>query len=88
MTTITVTRHFSGFADVADSFELGNAEHEGSTELGRYLLPDGYTLDSVYGVVRDAAGYQCGIYADNAGHPTLISLAGPNTATPRLVEAR
>lgn len=73
MTTILVTRHYSGFANIADRFSLGNHEHEGNASLASYELPAGYVLQD--GVIYDTADIQCEII-DVDGAPVVMSLAG------------
>lgn len=79
MTTILVTRHFSGFANRADSFSIGDNEHEGNAACTRYTLPAGYSLAD--GAIYDASGFAARIYPGEAGEPVLVSLAGPAADT-------
>ncbi|MFG1454460.1 hypothetical protein V5F44_19730 [Xanthobacter sp. V2C-8] len=79
MTKITVTRMYSGFSNVADSFSLGNMEHEGNAAASSYDLPDGYTVDG--GVLYDPMGYACEIIAGHGGSLTLVSRAGTHGDT-------
>ena len=85
MTQIVLTRHYSGFRNVADYFSVGNNE-AASTSVARYDLPAGYSIDG--DVVRDSAGYECAIYPDRTtGRPQIYSLAGPISASPILAPA-
>lgn len=74
-TTVIITRHYSGFVNVADSFEIGNTEHEGSAATGVYRLPEGYTLH--LGRIYDTSNYACEIHPGDDDRPRLYSLAGP-----------
>lgn len=73
MTEVQITRHFSGFTNVADKFSVGNHEAEGSATLSIYKLPAGYTVSD--GKIYDPSGIECLITAEN-GHVTLVSYAG------------
>ena len=85
MIKVTLTRHYSGFRNVADSFSVGNNE-DASTSVASYELPAGYSIDG--DVVRDSAGYECAIYPDRrTGRPQIYSLAGPISASPILAPA-
>lgn len=77
---ITVTRHFSGFTNVADRFELGDHEHRGNASASEYYLPDGYSDGA--SAIYDPLGIRCEIVADEEGRPTLTSLTGRWTDTP------
>ncbi|WP_323034130.1 hypothetical protein [Pararhodobacter sp.] len=90
MQTVTLTRMYSGFTNIADSYEIGVHESEGKAACGDYILPEGYTLgvdrmgaDSVF----DPAGYPCQIYARKHG-PYLVSMAGTCPDTPVLEESK
>lgn len=74
MTTITITRLFSGFQNVEDRFALGDLEHDGNAAAGRYVMPAGYSVDT--GLIRDPAGIECAIVDDGNGRPMLVSRAG------------
>lgn len=87
MTKVTITRHYSGFTNVADKFSLGNREHEGDAAATDYNLPEGYEVDETYNVIRDAAGYECAIALHGSGKPQLISRAGPIGTVTVLTEA-
>lgn len=84
MTAVTLTRHYSGFRNVADKFSVGDNEMADSS-VSDYLLPDGYEVDG--DMIRDANGYQCAIVPHGSGRPQLISLAGPTQAQPVLERA-
>lgn len=73
--TIIITRHYSGVVNAADSFEIGNTEHEGNAATSVYRLPEGYTLHQ--GRVYDTSDYACEIHPGDDGQPWLYSLAGP-----------
>lgn len=86
MTTVTLTRHYSGFQNVADKYSVGSNEHAGRASVSDWILPDGYEVDD--DVIRDAAGYECAIIPDDdSGRPQLVSKAGPIDATPVLQRA-
>lgn len=73
METVLITRHYSGFGNVEDTFSLGNSEHEGNASLSRYDLPAGYTVKSDR--IFDTADIECAICA--AGNKVmLVSRAG------------
>lgn len=74
-TTVIITRHYSGFINVADSFEIGNTEHENNSATGVYRLPAGYTMHD--GRIYDTSDYACEIHPGDDGKPRLYSLAGP-----------
>lgn len=73
MTIVTVTRHFSGFQNVADTFSIGNNEQDGSAAASEYSLPVGYSVSE--GRIYDNFGIECMITASARG-PVLISRAG------------
>mgnify|MGYP003403698158 CR=1 FL=1 len=78
MTTITITRHHSGFSNVADRYVVGNAEGDGHADLMHVELPRGYAIGQ-YDDLIDPAGCQCVIVAarlDGKGGPMLMSLTG------------
>ena len=83
MTIITITRHYNGFVNVADTYEVGNHEHEGNAAASNYVLPEGYTVSN--GMIYDPAGYQCEVFGDERG-VFLMSLAGPCRSEPILTE--
>ena len=74
MTTILITRHFSGFANVADHFSVGNNENEGSATLTEYSLPAGYCVAGA--TIYDPAGIECAIVPGDDNRPTLSSRMG------------
>lgn len=82
----TITRHYSGFSNVSDTFRVGNFEHEGRASVDDYDLPNGYEVDGL--VVRDPDGYQCEIVLHSSGAPQLISLAGKIQTSPVLRKYR
>lgn len=82
MTTLLVTRHFSGFVNVDDRFSVGDNEHEGDAATSKYRLPDGYTLHGE--TIRDPEGYECGIFLGSHDGPVLMSMAGPVADAPLL----
>jgi hypothetical protein len=78
MTTITLTRHYSGFRNVADWYTIGSNEQDGNAAAKDYVLPEGYHLDDgptapPGGVIRDPDGDQCEILAGRHA-PMLIHL--------------
>jgi hypothetical protein len=80
MTTITLTRHYSGFRNVADWYSIGNNEEDGNAAAKDYVLPEGYRLDDgptapSGGVIRDPAGGPCEILSSRNG-PLLLHLFG------------
>lgn len=74
MNTIQITRHHSGFANVSDSYSIGNREHEGNAVMTKYRLPEGYGLDDRG--IYDSAGCYCEVVAGHDGAPVLMSLCG------------
>jgi hypothetical protein len=82
---ITITRHHTGFYNVADQYSLGNNEHDGNASTTAYTLPSGYSFDPVCNDIRDPDGCVCAIVQSDDG-PQLISLVGKITAQPILVE--
>lgn len=75
MTTIMITRHHNGFANVDDTFAIGNHEADGAASLAEYALPADYTV-AAEGFVRDADGIECGIFLGQHGGPILVSMVG------------
>lgn len=82
--TVTLTRHYSGFNNRADSYSVGNREAEGNTCAADYVLPAGYVLEA--GVIRDPAGIECAVIARQNG-PYLVSKAGTHAETQVLPQA-
>lgn len=76
MTEVQITRHFSGFTNVADKFSVGNFEAEGSAAFSTYKLPAGYTVQD--GKIYDPSGIECLVTAED-GPITLVSFAGKHT---------
>ena len=70
MTKITITRAFSGFANVEDKMLLGRHDDVAGT-VADYILPEGYAVaeDRIF----DNYGFEC--FIDPAA--VLISRAGP-----------
>lgn len=90
MTKITITREFSGFANVPDNYLIGSDDSNAGT-INDYNLPDGYTIDARAGwptVVRDRDGYECQLLAHPSGHPQLVSLGGSIMSQPVLRTGR
>lgn len=86
MTKVTITRHYSGFNNVADKFSLGNHEHDGAASVSDYVLPEGYAVDGEK--IFDPANCECEIVPHDSGRPQLVSLVGRITASPVLIEDR
>lgn len=86
MAIVTITRHYSGFSNVADWFQVGNYEHEGNASVSDYRLPDGYRIEDRSGSIIDPAGVLCSVELHSSGLPQVISLAGPITESPVLVK--
>jgi hypothetical protein len=85
---VTLSRRFSGFANVADSWHIGDdLDHAGVTH--DYVLPDGYTLDEMALLgIADPHGIDCQIVSHSSGRPQLISIgAGGVDAQPVLERA-
>ncbi len=81
---VTITRFYSGFCNVADTFRVGNFERDGRARTADYVLPNGYEIDGL--VLRDPDGYQVEIIpSSRCGRPQLISLAGKIRTRPVLV---
>jgi hypothetical protein len=84
---ITLTRHFSGFNNVSDTWKIGNTE---TTDSAVYEaeLPAGYGLGKTQileeDVIIDPAGHSCTIVHHSSGKPQLISLSGPVKEQPVL----
>lgn len=77
-TVVTITRHFSGFRNVADRFRVGEHEGDGNASADRYHLPAGYSVNEGRNIL-DPDGVLCAIVADDDGNgPILISLVGPH----------
>ena len=85
MTTVTITRHYNGFDNVADKLSLGCNE-DGNAVATNYALPDGYGIDATANVIRDPDGIECEIVLHGSA-PKLISRAGKITAEPILTES-
>lgn len=76
MTAILITRHYSGFANVADHYTVGDNEADGNASVSHWRLPAGYVMHA-YGFICDPAGYRCEIVPHTStGRPVLMSLAG------------
>ena len=90
-TIVTLTRHYSGFANVPDKFEVGDHECT-DTAVAIYILPRGYTVDDMAwypAVIRDPSGNECAIVEhDGTGRPQLVSRIGPNNGQPVLAIAK
>ena len=73
MNTVIITRHFSTFNNVADSFVVGNYEGEGNAAATVYRLPEGYCVsnDRIY----DKSDIECAIIAEGS-RVVLMSQAG------------
>lgn len=71
---ITLTRHYSSFAD-RRWYSVGNNEHEGNAAAADYLLPPGYSYDAVAGMIYDDAGNGCVITLDvhHSGLPIAVT---------------
>lgn len=74
MKTVTLTREFSGFANVQDTWLVGNDDSKAGT-IGVYALPNGYHVgknqaedDAIFG----ADGYECEIIPHSSGRPQLL----------------
>ena len=76
MATVQITKHYSGFANVCDTYCLGNHEHAGMTEMTAYRLPDGYTYAPDMDAIYDPDGWMCAIVDGADGYPVLISRGG------------
>jgi hypothetical protein len=79
---ITITRCYSGFCNVADTFRVGNFERDGNASATEYRLPNGYELDGL--AVRDPDGYECAIVPHPCGRPQLVSRTGAIQTSPIL----
>lgn len=69
MKTIIVTRHYNGFVNASDTYQLGNHESDGSAVATVYELPEGYSTQN--GFVYDPTGYMCEIAHSDHGGPAL-----------------
>jgi hypothetical protein len=87
MVTVTITRRYSGFRNVCDTFFVGRSTDVDQSD-GEYTLPAGYRLgsDNIDPAIIDPAGYVCAIAIDLPSQvsPRLISMAGPISAMPVL----
>jgi hypothetical protein len=85
---VTLSRRFSGFVNVADTWRIGDdPDHAGSTH--DYILPDGYTLNemTICGIA-DPNGIDCAIVTHSSGRPQFVSVgAGGVDAHPVLRRA-
>lgn len=87
MTQITLTRHYSGFVNVADKWSIGNNE---TSDSAVYVatLPEGYTIGKTgimdEDIIFDPMGHGCQIVHHTSGNPQLISVSGPIKAQPVL----
>jgi hypothetical protein len=70
MATVTITRAFSGFTNVADTMLVGAHDDVAGT-VAEYILPEGYTVDSDR--IFDNHGFECFIETG----AVLVSRAGP-----------
>lgn len=75
-TTITVTRHYSGVANRADTFSIGDREHEGNAAATKYLIPESYTLDKETNELVDPDGFVCRIVEGGGRKPFVMSTRG------------
>lgn len=73
MTKVIITRHYSGFCNVEDTYLIGNHEHHGRAYAAEFDLPAGYTVHN--NRIYDAAGIECAIVPDGDA-PLLISRTG------------
>jgi hypothetical protein len=71
MQTIIITRHYSGFTNVADTYQVGDHEADGNADVTAYDLPTGYSVQD--GLVYDHAGWQCEVLHGDHGGPALYS---------------
>lgn len=81
MTTITLTKIHSGFANIANTWALGSAhadETRGDFDA-EFALPEGYEI-ARNGLgdraVYDAAGEHCEVSSDESGAPVLVMARG------------
>lgn len=76
MTTINLTKCFSGFVNRANWFEVSEfCDRTADCEADTYALPAGYTVQN--GTVYDPASIECQIDEDlTSGLPYLVSLSG------------
>lgn len=76
MTTVTITRAFSGFVNVEDTMLVGNHDDLAGT-VADYVLPEGYWIadDRMTPRIVDPNGYECFICPLRNG-AMLMSLAG------------
>jgi len=77
MTTINLTKYYSGFVNMANRYEFSDLEgrDDSCDSPLTFVLPDGYTVHEL--CVYDTAGIPCGIFEDErTGLPYLVSLAG------------
>lgn len=82
---VTLTRHYSGFTNIADTYSIGDHERDGKASTRVYELPPGYTHDDEANVIRDPRGFQCAIVPHSCGRPQVVSLAGPVKTSPVLI---
>lgn len=75
MTTITLTREFSGFVNVSDNWLVGSDDSKAGT-IKDYVLPEGFTLGRAFGgeiAIFGPDGYKCEIVTHRpSGHPQLL----------------
>lgn len=88
MQTIIITRHYSSFANVADSYQIGDHEADGNAAVTAYFLPPGYSMQD--GLIYDKAGWRCEILHGDHGDHGGPALYSHNSASPviRLEVAR
>lgn len=74
MQKIIITRHYSGFVNVADSYQIGDYEADGHADVTEYHLPTGYSVQD--GFIYDPMGWQCEVLHGEHGGPALYSRNG------------
>lgn len=73
MTNVIITRHYSGFRNVADTCSLGNQERDGNAVAEAYSLPAGYSVSN--GKIYDSNDIECLICIER-NRVMLVSAAG------------
>lgn len=74
MTKITLTREFSGFTNVQDTWLLGSDDSKAGT-IGDYLLPEGFTVGKDWAgepAIFGPDDYKCEIITHTSGRPQLL----------------
>lgn len=83
MATILITRHYSGFTNVADTLQVGNFEFEENAAATEYTLPEGYRVKD--GDLYDCDGILCALYLERGA---VIANSMIGTREVRLAEVQ